>query len=194
MQNEVLELYLYQNQYQLATPDALYSDGKKYRPLRLAFNALGKSLGRVKEVLMLGGGLASGARILAQKGYFPSITLVEHDSVIIDWAIATMPGDKKIKLKAQCEPAEVYVEEHVNEKYDMLVCDIFNGRQVPGFVTTTPFLQKCRRNINPGGHFILNYIVNKDAEWREAMYNINTVFPQQVVLSDGINKVVIATV
>lgn len=193
-QNEVLELYLYRNEYQLATKDALYSDGKKYKPLRMAFNALGKRLGQVKNVLMLGGGLASGAQILAQKGYFPRITLVEHDSVIIEWAMALLPDSRKVKVVPQCEPAELFVEKDEDAKYDMLVCDIFNSRVVPEFVTSHAFLQKCRRKINNGGHFVLNYIVNKDDQWQKASKAIDSVFPDNTILSDGINKVVIARV
>ncbi len=193
-QNEVLELYLYRNEYQLATHDVLYSDGEQYKPLRLAFNALGKKLEAVKQVLMLGGGLASGARILARKGYFPSITLVEHDSVIMEWALATMPDTRKVKIKPACETAEQYIETHANEKYDMLVCDIFNGREVPDFVTTASFLQKCRKNINPGGYFILNYIVNDKEEWNKTTGILNGVFPGCNITTDGVNRIVIAKV
>lgn len=185
---------MYRNEYQLATQDALYSDGKKYKPLRMAFNALGKKLGHVKNVLMLGGGLASGAQILAKKGYFPRITLVEHDAVIIEWAIALMPDNRRVKVVPRCEAAELFVDKDEDVKYDMLVCDIFNSRVVPEFVTSVSFLEKCRRKINNGGHFVLNYIVNKEDQWQNASKTIDAVFPDNTVLSDGINKVVIARV
>ena len=59
--NPVLELFYFQGRYMLGTPDAVYSDGDRYRPLVAAFTAPGLKphLGNVRNVLVLGTGLAS---------------------------------------------------------------------------------------------------------------------------------------
>src|ERR1044071_5243470 len=91
--NPVLELYYYQGRYMLATKDAIYSDGEKYRPLVKAFELplLKSALGRVRNVLVLGTGLASAVHILNAKGFRPQFTLVEIDNLVLAWAREFLP-------------------------------------------------------------------------------------------------------
>lgn len=185
---------LYRNQFQLATDDALYSDGDRYTPLVAAFDAIGKELADISNVLMLGGGLCSGAHILAKHGYYPEILMVEHDEAVIEWAQAIAETDTAIKLKAICTDAKEYVQQNDGVRYNMLICDIFKGRVVPEFVTNTCFLQYCKQLLLPGGYFVLNYIVNKQQEWIALQHTLNNIFPQNRVLSHSINKIVIAKV
>jgi spermidine synthase len=79
-------------------------------------------------------------------------------------------------------------------KYDLVIADIFKSRVVPAFVTTEIFLTQCRRSVNPGGHIVINYMVNNDKEWRAAIAAINAVFPGNRVINHGINRIIIATV
>lgn len=189
--NKVLELFLYRGQLQLATVDALYSDGTRYRPLKMAFKALKGRLSRVKEVLLLGTGLASAVHMLSEKGLTPSYTLVEHDNVVLELAKKYIPADVK-QVEAYCTDALSFI--NTNErKYDMLIVDIFDGRVAPEFVTSEEFLLKCRQSLNSDGIFILNYIINGYPLWEDAIANIKTVFPDTQVLEYQINRVIIAT-
>ncbi|WP_276131996.1 hypothetical protein [Polluticoccus soli] len=189
----MLELFLYRGQYQLGTYDALYSDGARYVPLVTAFKELKPKLPAVHEVLVLGTGLASAVQILDKKGFHPAFTLVENDVTVLNWAMELLPDKLKENIKPVCEDAELYMQQQSNS-YDLLVVDVFINRVVPPFVTAIPFLNKCRRSINPGGHFVLNYIVNSNEEWKLASANINEVFPSSHVIDRGINKIVIAPV
>lgn len=192
-QNTVLELCLSNGQYQLATHDALYSDGDKYRPLTIAFNHIGASLVNVKNVLLLGTGLGSAARILDAKGYSPAYTLLEYDETILQWAMQTLPADVAAKAEAIHADAAVFVAECSNV-YDLVVVDIFNSRVVPAFVTTEDFLKKSRRCVKPGGHFVLNYIVLNNTDWELVAKTIRSVFPNTTILENGINRIFVATV
>jgi len=192
-QNTVLELCISKGQYQLATQDALYSDGDKYRPLTIAFNDIGAALVSAKTVLVLGTGLGSAAQILYAKGYKPAYTFVEYDATILQWAMQTLPADVVSKAKAIHADASVFVND-CNDVYDMVVVDIFNSRVVPAFVTTEDFLKRSRRSIKPGGHFVLNYIVLNNTDWQSVVATVRTVFPNITILENGINRIFIATV
>jgi spermidine synthase len=185
---------LYRNQFQLATTDALYSDGDRYTPLIAAFDTIGKELSGVSNVLMLGGGLCSGAHILAKRGYYPEILMIEHDEVVIQWALAIAEANKAIRLQTTCSDAQEYVQQNRAVQYDLVICDIFNGRVVPEFVTSTDFLQYCKQLLFPGGYFVLNYIVKKQQEWGVLQQTLNTVFPQNRMISHNINKIIVAKV
>lgn len=192
-QNPVLELYLYKNQYQLATADALYSDGRRYQPMLIAFRALNDVLASVKSVLVLGTGLGSAVQILLDKGFHPQYTLVEFDNTILKWAMELMPDGMQHNVLPVCADAEAFMQNNT-KSYDLLITDIFMSRIVPAFVTTETFLKQCRRSINPGGHFVLNYMVNNDSDWQTAYGTIASVFPNCRVLQHGVNRIVVATV
>lgn len=192
-QNPVLELYLYRNQYQLATADALYSDGTRYKPMLVAFKALDDVLPKVKTVLVLGTGLGSAVQILADKGYNPEYTLVDYDNTILKWAIELLPPKVSAHIEPVCADAKAFIETNT-KTYDLLIIDVFISRVVPAFVTTADFLKKCRRSINPGGNMVLNYMVSNDAEWRAVLATIQSVFPGCRAIEHGVNRIIIATV
>lgn len=191
--NPLLELILYRNQLQLATEDALYSDGKRYRPLVMAFNSIKEKLVNVQQILALGTGIGSIVQILNKMGHHPSFTLVDKDNMIIEWASEILQDFSVNKnLTLVCADASDYIDT-AERKYDMVVIDIFNSRVVPQFVTGTAFLEKCRRRLNPGGIFILNYIVSDEASWQEVYANLENVFHSIRVLSNDMNRIIVAT-
>ncbi|MCB0696633.1 MAG: hypothetical protein KDC07_04670 [Chitinophagaceae bacterium] len=188
--NPLLELYYYRGRYQLATLDALYSDGDQYRPLKLAFNKLKSELPDVKNVLVLGTGLASGVQVMSKLGFSPDFTLVEYDDKVLQWAMELMP-EYKGKITPVIAEAKQYIEQQVST-YDLLVVDIFTGRVAPAFVTSKGFLEHCRRGINPGGYMVLNYIIQRNEDWFRIDKTIRSVFPVCFCIDDGINRIVIA--
>lgn len=191
--NPLLELILYRNQLQLATDDALYSDGKRYKPLVMAFNSVKERLGDVHTVLALGTGIGSIVQILNKMDQHPSFTLVDKDNMIIEWASEILKDVSPNKdWTLVCADAAEYIDT-AEQKYDMVVIDIFNSRVVPQFVTGTAFLEKCRRRLNPGGIFILNYIVSDEAGWQEVYTNLENVFHSIRVLSNDMNRIILAT-
>ncbi len=191
-QNAVLELYYHRGQYQLATYDALYSDGSRYRPLRLAIRYLHKRKAIGDSVLVLGTGLGSVVHILYGFGYSPTYTLVEADATILQWAIDTLPKAVATEAIPIHEDAEQYMATN-SQQYSLVVVDIFNSRVVPAFVTSQVFLLSCKAALADGGVLVLNYIViNKDA-WQAARHCIETTFSKCEILEDGMNRIVIAT-
>ncbi|MBS1688882.1 MAG: class I SAM-dependent methyltransferase [Bacteroidetes bacterium] len=191
--NPVLELYLYRGRWQLATIDALYSDGNKYTPLVRAFKEVKTKLQGVKKILVLGTGLGSAVQIFHSMGYKAQFTLVDNDAVILKWAMELMNEQLLSDITPVCADAKTFITDN-KETCDMLIVDIFQGRVVPGFVTGNNFLQECRRHINTGGIFIMNYIAIREAEWANVKRSIDQVFPTVKVLNKGLNRIIIATV
>jgi len=186
----VLELFLHNGRWQLTTPDAIYSDGIRYRPLVLAFGKIKDRLHRNSSVLFLGAGIGSGVQILHDMGFSPASTLVDNDPEVLRLAQAVLPTANN---RFVCADAASFITSG-DASYDLIVVDIFTGRVVPAFVTTFDFLEACKQRINPGGMLILNYMINSKAE--EAQYRDLTtdLLPDAQVIEIGINKVLIATV
>lgn len=191
--NPLLELYLYRNQLQLATFDALYSDGDRYQPVIAAVKRMKDKLPSVKNVLVLGTGLGSTVRIINKAGVYPHFTLVDNDETVLQWAIEFLPSNQPENITPICTDAKEFVA-NCGEQYDLVVIDIFSGRVVPGFVTEEAFLSQCRALVAPGGMLMLNYIVNNKENWEQASAHIAHLFPTSKVINLGINRVVVATV
>lgn len=188
--NPLLELLYYRGRYQLATLDALYSDGSRYRPLRIAFRKLKHELSAVKNVLVLGTGLGSAVQVMAKTGYSPDFTLIEYDDKVLEWAMELLPPYSG-KVTPVCTEAKQYMATN-KATYDMLVVDVFTGRIAAPFVTSQAFLEDCRRSINPSGYMVLNYIVQRNEDCLRIDTTIRSVFPVCFCIDDGLNRIVIA--
>ena len=189
--NPVLELYYYRGRWQLATADALYSDGVYYQPLITAYKALNKELPKLKRVLVLGTGLGSAVQILARKSYHPAFTLVELDEKILRWAIELMPAGINQHLEPICANAETFLDDHPTQ-YDLIIVDVFEGRFVPAFVLADAFLQKCKHHLTPDGHLVLNYMVSPAQTEQKAKAALEAAFGTVSVSGFNLNRVFIA--
>lgn len=191
--NPHLELLLYKGRIQLATEDALYSDGNAYTPALAILKDLKAHLPKVKKVLLLGVGLGSTASMIRQRGYNPAFTLVELDEVILELAMERLSADPATKLEAVCANAEQFVATNTRQ-YDLIFIDIFNSRTVPPFVSTLSFLSNCRKALAEGGHVAFNYIINDHADWEHTQKNFASVFPKHHVISSDINRLFVGEV
>lgn len=191
LQNKVLELLLYQNQYQLATEDALYSDGTRYRPLVLAFNELKTVLPNVKSVLVLGTGLGSAVQILDSKKIKAEYTLVDIDKTVLNLAKNYL--SKRSGLSFVCADAVEFMNGNA-KKYDLVIIDVFLSRVVPGSVIARAFLSKCKNAVTNGSYIVVNYIISTEEEWQRVSGNITSVFPDHKIIGSGINRIIIAKV
>ncbi|MET0463385.1 MAG: methyltransferase domain-containing protein [Chitinophagaceae bacterium] len=189
----VLDLYLYRNQWQLGTEDAWYSDGKRYRPLRSAFRKIRHELARVHHVLVLGTGLASAVHILNDMGFHPAYTLVDIDNDILLLAAELMPAHDLTRVELVCLDAQIFMQQN-QEQYPLIVCDVFMGRNVPGFVSSAAFLEQCKAGLQPGGHLILNYLEKSKALFEGICHLMDQVFPGYLLIEFGINKIFVVSV
>ena len=189
--NPDLELLLYRGRLQLATPDALYSDGDQYTPALATLAYFKDILPAVKNVLVLGSGLGSMLHIIRQKGVVTNNTLVDIDEVVLGWAMEFMQPDVAAHTTPICADAQDYMQQNT-AKYDLVFIDIFNNRTVPDFVCGTEFLSLCAAAVAPGGHLGFNYIVNDPSQWVEVQENFKSVFRKQYIVENGVNKIFVS--
>ena len=145
----------------------------------------------VKNVLVLGGGLGSMVYVLDHKGYSPAISLVEQDKVVLRMAIDLFAA-KKIAAKVEpvCSDALAHMERN-KAKYDLVFIDVFNGRVVPDFVTSSAFLMLCKNAMADGGHLAFNYIINDDQEWETTKQTFASIFPEYKEIAIAVNRILI---
>ena len=182
---------MYRNQFQLTTPDALYSDGDRYMPALAVTKDLGSFLPSIKNVLVLGTGLGSMVRVMKKKGYEPRYTLVEKDKVVLQWALELADTEVAGKIDPVCDDAGDFMQRNT-KKYDLVFIDVFNGRVVPEFVSTPDFLKQCRDSLAQGGYLAFNYIVNDVQEWEQLQNIFAGIFPGYHVFSKSINRILIS--
>lgn len=191
--NAVLELFYYRGRYILATTDAVYSDGTKYRPLVKAFDTpqLKAALPNIENVLVLGTGLASAVHILTAKGLRPRFTLVEIDNLVLQWAEEFLPEGTGDNVTAIQQDAFQFIAS-CTSGYDLIIIDIFFGRDVPAAVTEPPFLAQCSARLQAGGFLILNYMERKERPAEKARIALQGLFAKVNEINFGINKVYVA--
>lgn len=188
-----LALLLSGNQWQLETNNALYSDGHKYRPLRVGFGKIARQLSRVDKALFLGAGLGSGVQILDKMAYHPACTLVDVDTQVLELAKAILAKTaSKTPVHFVRSDAAVFFSENLGERYGLIVIDIFEERQVPAFVHTTAFMQQCHQHLSANGIVIINYMLDPANDWDQMQRTIGTIFLKVEIISLGINRVIIA--
>lgn len=181
-----LELHLYRGRLQLSTKDALYSDLRKYRPLAKSFPFIRRYFPHIQQVLMLGTGLAAGVHLLHQYGLRPRYTLVDVDESILQIARHLLPPHTAAQLI--CADAYAYLQQQTR-RYDLLIVDIFLGRQVPEYVRTPAFFAHCRAALASQGILILNYIRNDPDQFLELQAMIYAAFPHTEMIEFGLNHV-----
>lgn len=191
--NPYLEVLLYRGRIQLATHDAIYSDGLDYAPAIIAVKQLRHRLPAVRSALVLGVGMGSIVQVMGKAGCTPTYTLVELDSVVLKLAMELLGKESSTVLDPICADAEQFMAAN-KQQYGFIFIDIFNSREVPDFVTTLSFLQQCRQALLPGGVLALNYIVGSDARWQVATQVFDSVFPGYRIISSDVNRVFVAEV
>jgi spermidine synthase len=187
--NPYLEVILYRNQFQLATVDALYSDGDRYIPALAAVNKIKDALPSIRHVLVLGAGLGSMVSVLRRKGCDPYITLVEKDKVVLGLAMEFLEEGSE-KITPVCNDAMAFMANN-KTKFDFVFVDIFIGREVPDFVCSSTFLRQCRDSLNSGGYLAFNYIVNDKQQWEDVKKRFAEIFPSSSIQSISINRILL---
>lgn len=175
----------------MATSDVYYSDGTRYLPAIGVIDHLKPIMHNVKKVLVLGTGLGSMVDIMHSEKFFPKITLVEIDKVILSWAIELMDPEYLKDIVPVCDDASNFLV-HNKEQYDLIFIDIFFGRVVPDFVTNKEFLELCRNHLSKGGHVALNYIINNENEWMAVYMTFSEIFKDCAVIKQDINRILIS--
>lgn len=122
-----------------------------------AFNSFGIRYIDAQRILVLGTGGGTVIQILRR--IFPQamIDAIDIDNVMLDigktyFGLSTVP-----RLTMYQDDAKHFVK-RTKKKYDLIVIDLFIGRNIPGFVGTEEFLIDLKELLKKESAIVINYL------------------------------------
>lgn len=192
--NPYLEVLLVQGRHQLATKDAIYSFDDKYENFSYSFHLIDFSKLPGKKVLILGLGLGSVIYILEKMMKLKfEYTAVEVDNEICRLCNKYTLNDLKSYVEVIPAEAMSFLEFN-DEKYDMIIMDIFQSAVIPQKFQTIDFLNTLRSKLTEGGLCLYNRMNITETDKSDNEYfreNMKTVFPKMREISIKTNLVAI---
>lgn len=172
----LLYVKLFQNQWILTTPLAIYSYGSTYRPYVKMFQEIKTAIPKLNTILVLGTGLGSALAIL-QKKYqcYPDADLVDYDEEILELSNRYMNLNSQGNVYWHASDAVQFVSE-TTTSYDLIVFDIFQDMKTPDHVLTTSVLENCKRRLQPNGILCMNTIPSAPEEDEVLSTKLNALF------------------
>ena len=149
-----------------------YSYGSLQRILRLGLKKIGfRQIKAMNKILVLGVAGGSVIKTLVNEvSYRGSITGVEIDPEIIKVANSYFNLSKIPNLSIVIADAFEFVLQ-ANEKYDLIIVDIFQDTNMPGFLFENFFTEKLCSLLHNKGHILFNTMVlNKKENLRNEKY------------------------
>lgn len=112
---------------------------------------------KIKNILVFG--VAGGTVIHLLHKRFPAarITGVDIDTVMIDIGKRYFGLDTIPVLRLVRDDAKHFVRRPA-QRFDLIIVDVFFGREIPAFVERSIFLRCLRYMLNNGGTVVINYL------------------------------------
>lgn len=155
--SETLEITLYNGKYLLNTKNTNYSYGSLQAVLKKGLQEIGKdSISKMEHILILGVAGGSVVKTLVNDFNFSNkITGVEIDQNVIVLANKYFQLDKISNFNCVIADAEKFVAT-TSEKYDLIIVDIFNDKNMPGFLFEESFINNTKQILNVNGFILFN--------------------------------------
>ncbi len=181
------ELQLYQNQWMMLAPQAMYSYGQRYRPFTFCLKQIKNEIPRLQNFLLLGAGLGSALQIL-QKRYhhFPETLMVDHLPIAIMWSQQYMQLNSRGNVKWKHADA-IHFLQNATQPFDLLGVDLFSDLDMPDTVSNPDFIEQCHQILTPNGIALFNTIFQQLGMESAFETNLQNHFSQVQKWKDGIN-------
>jgi len=156
--NPFLEVVFQDGKYMLNSANANYSYGGLYDLFKLIFKRIPIDWNNTSDILILGFG--AGCSVPLIKKYNPNsrIVGVEADSKVIEFGRKYFNIDSLEKTTITCDTALNYVT-NTNQKFDLVIIDVYVDINVPNEVESKEFLQKLKFALNQNGLVIFNKLI-----------------------------------
>jgi spermidine synthase len=192
-EEEYLELVLFRGSRLLNSRNANYSNGNLQTAYRNLFAEVDLNLSQQKRVLILGFGFGGVAELITQSNPYAHITGVESNTTVLTWYKAYCKQLHNVKLVLQ--DAKEFMSGD-DQRYDLIVCDIYNDMEVPKFFQSSEFIHQLGSRLATSGAVIFNKVVQN----REHKNEFNAIFLEmsnvflnvQVNEQFGLNRFVVA--
>lgn len=164
-----LSIDYYQGQYQLESGGALYSDGYRYAPFRLAYAYLHKQqwLAQTQHFLLLGAGLGS-ALLTLQKVYqlYPTTHLVEYQAEILALSKKYLLPNQAENVKFISQEASAYLAS-CSATFDLIGIDLFDALENSFLISQASFWQSIKKVSTKNSKIVVNTIFTEKSKRRE---------------------------
>ena len=161
--NEDLYIFLSDGRFQLRTNKAIYSFEDKYINFYKTFKSLDWEKMNIEKVLLLGLGLGAIPQML-EKNFDKQFEyhIVEIDEEIINLAQKYTLNELKSPTYVYEMDAEIFID-ITEEKFDLIIVDIFIDNVVPKKFESSDFLEKLKYLLYDNGIILFNRL-NSDTD------------------------------
>jgi len=156
--NPVLEVVLNNGKYSLNSENTNYSFGTLHLLFRKIFRKIKLDWRNRKNVLILGFGTGSVARIIRDYKSDCDIIGVETDQKVIKLGEKYFDTGNLSRTLIVCDNGYNYVL-NTSNKFDLVVIDAFIDRKVPDEFETKTFLLALKNILNNNGVVIFNKVI-----------------------------------
>lgn len=162
--NPNLYVVLNNGRYQLCTDNAIYSFSDLYDNFKVAFQKINLDQFEIKEVLVLGLGLAS-IPVILEKNFEKKYhyTTIEIDEEVNYLASKYVIPSLESNMTMICDDALGWVN-RCEEKYDLITMDIFLDDIIPDQFETVEFLNSLKSILRPNGILMYNRLSLHDTD------------------------------
>ena len=107
-----------------------------------------------KDVLLLGVGAGTIARLLLEK--YPNVKIigVDNNQEVINAALDNFKLGE-IKMSIEIADGFAYLKS-TNKMFDLILCDMWSGWNFPFKVLMSDFIEDCKKRLNEGGQVYIN--------------------------------------
>ena len=91
-------------------------------------------------------------------GFEGPITSLEHDPVIIEVAKKEFNIERFRNHEIVLSDALQFIENVDNQKYDLIICDLFKDKTIPEKFKTESFFKQLISLLSSHGYLVLNYV------------------------------------
>ena len=103
------------------------------------------------------------------------ITAVEIDPAIVDVSRGYFELPESDKVTVQIDDAAHFLHQD-NQHYEMMLIDIYGGKEMPSLLQTPDFYQHCHQQLKDNGVLVLNLLTNDADKFREILWLIRQRF------------------
>lgn len=142
--------------------------------------------GRPLRVLHLGGGALTLPRYVAATRPGSSQHVVERDAALVELVRQALPLPAGVDLRIRVSDARAAVEEITDERFDLVIADVYRGAQMPAHLAGTEFAAQVARVLGPGGIYAVNLTdLPPLALTRTHAATLRTVFADVCLIADA---------
>jgi spermidine synthase len=193
--NPYLEVAYSKGKLVLNTTIANYSYGGLHKVFQIAFKKINLKSLPIKNVLILGFGAGSVASIIYDElNLEVQCTGIEKDEMVIKLAKKYFNTDRFNKLNIICADAYDYLESN-DDKYDLIVIDIYQDITVPEKFETNKFIELVHNHLSDKGLMVFNKVAATQKLFNEYLLlrnNCASVFKSiESFKALGINRVIV---